>query len=111
MGGTAGDLLARELACEWVERAGVGWGGAHALPFAGGVDWQSVNPQSYSHVVFVCGPLGNGPPVAEFLERFSGCKRIGLNLSMLHNLDEWNPFDLLLERDSSRRAHPDMALL
>src|SRR5262249_19559698 len=26
----------------------------------------------------------------------------------LDPLDQWNPFDLLLERDSSRRAHPDM---
>jgi hypothetical protein len=35
---------------------------------------------------------------------------VGLNLTMLHQLDEWNPFDLLLERDSSARSHPDMAL-
>jgi hypothetical protein len=111
MGATAGDLLARDLACEWIERAGLTWDVAHAPPFAGGVNWRWVDPASYSHVVFVCGPLGNGPPVAEFLERFVGSKLIGLNLSMLQDLDEWNPFEFLLERDSSRRSHPDLAFL
>ena len=34
---------------------------------------------------------------------------MGLNLSMLQRLDEWNPFDLLIERDSSRCVNPDLA--
>jgi hypothetical protein len=59
--------------------------------------------------VFACGPFGNGPPVVEFLERFAATTLIGVSLSMLQDLDEWNPFDLLLERDSSRRARPDVA--
>jgi Polysaccharide pyruvyl transferase len=111
MGATAGDLMARDLACEWLALAGRPYDVAHAAPFVGGVDWRSVDPGDYSHVIFVCGPFGNGPPVAEFLERFAGRKLIGLNLSMLDPLDEWNPFDLLLERDSSLRAHPDMTFL
>jgi len=61
--------------------------------------------------VFVCGPFGNGPPLTEFLEKFAGRRLVGLNLTMLQRLDEWNPFDLLIERDSSVRSHPDMALL
>src|SRR5262249_19582129 len=32
-------------------------------------------------------------------------------LSMLEALETWNPFDLLLERDSSRTARPDLSLL
>ena len=111
MGATAGDLMSRDLACEWIERSGLAYDVAHAHPFTGGVNWQSVDPENYSHVVFVCGPFGNGPPVVEFLDRFAGRKMIGLNLSMLQDLNEWNPFDLLLERDSSARAHPDMAFL
>jgi hypothetical protein len=30
---------------------------------------------------------------------------------MLQPLDEWNPFDLLLERDSSATARPDITFL
>jgi hypothetical protein len=36
---------------------------------------------------------------------------VGVDLSMLESLDTWNPFDLLIERDSSRTARPDFAFL
>jgi hypothetical protein len=111
MGATAGDLIARDLACQWLERAGRSFDVAHAAPFTGGVDWRQVDPRAYADVVFVCGPCGNGPPLVEFLDRFAGCRLIGLNLTMLEPLDVWNPFDLLLERDSSARAHPDITFL
>lgn len=111
MGATAGDLLALDLACQWLERAGRSYDVALAAPFTGGVNWHLVDPRSYSHVVFVCGPFGNGYPITEFLPRFSGCRHIGLNLSMLDPLDAWNPFDLLLERDSSAKSRPDISFL
>jgi hypothetical protein len=111
MGATAGDLLTRNLVCEWLEHAGLSYDVALAPPFRGGVDWRSVDPQIYSHVVFVCGPFGNGWPITEFLPRFAGCRLIGLNLSMLESLDTWNPFDLLLERDSSATSRPDITFL
>jgi hypothetical protein len=76
-----------------------------------GVDWRFVDPQSYSHVVFVCGPFGNGWPITEFLPRFAGCRIIGLILSMLEPLDAWNPFEFLLERDSSAASRPDISFL
>jgi hypothetical protein len=65
----------------------------------------------YTHVIFLCGPFGNGWPVNEFLEHFTDVKLIGINLSMLQSLEEWNPFDLLLERDSSRKKNPDLVFL
>jgi hypothetical protein len=111
MGATAGDLLARDLACEWLERAGCAYDVAHAPPFRGGVDWRGVDPRQYTHVLFVCGPFGNGEPVVEFLDRFAGRRLIGLNLSMLEALDVWNPFDRLWERDSSACARPDLTFL
>src|SRR5437870_2003591 len=111
MGATAGDLLCRDLACEWLTRAGRDYDVAHAPPFAGGVDWRVADPRGYAEVVFVCGPFGNGPPLVEFLERFRDCRLVGLNLSLLEPLEAWNPFDLLWERDSSARCHPDLALL
>lgn len=111
MGATAGDLFARDLVCEWLAGAGVPYDIAVAAPFEGGVAWEKVDPQAYSHVVFVCGPFGNGWPITEFLPRFAGSQLVGINLTMLESLEAWNPFDFLLERDSSRFARPDISFL
>lgn len=111
MGATAGDLLARDLVCEWLRRAGHSYDVAIAPPFQGGVDWRSVDPSTYSNIVFVCGPFGNGWPITDFLPHFAGCRLIGINLSMLESLDKWNPFDLLFERDSSVTSRPDITFL
>jgi hypothetical protein len=108
---TAGDLLARDVACQWLQQAGHAYDVAVTPPFHDGVDWQSVEPEDYSQVVFVCGPFERGELETEFLERFGRHRLIGLNLSMQLPLDEWNPFDFLIERDSSVDAHPDMVFL
>lgn len=109
MGATAGDLLVRDLVCTWLLEAGHRTDVALAEPFVGGVRWESVDPRDYSHLVFVCGPFGNGPPVQAMLERFAGCELVGLDLTMLDPVDEWNPFSLLIERDSNRICRPDLA--
>ncbi len=111
MGATAGDVYARDLVRAWLEQAGHECDVALAAPFGGGIDWRRVEPGDYSTVVFVCGPMGNGPPVAEFLARFRSCRMVGVNLSMLQPREEWNPFSLLLERDGSGGAHPDITFL
>lgn len=111
MGATAGDLLCRDVACNWLLRAGHDHDVALAPPFTGGVDWRTVEPSGYSQVVFVCGPFGNGRPVSEFLERFDHCRLVGLNLSMLDSLENWNPFHLLLERDSTGATRPDISFV
>jgi len=108
---TAGDLLAGDLTCEWLEQAGCSYDIALAPPFRGGVDWRSVDPQKYSNVVFVCGPFQNYKRESEFLVRFARCKIIGLDVSMPIPLDVWNPFDILLERDSSVGTQPDIVFL
>ena len=111
MGATAGDFLARDVVCDWLERAGCAFDIALAKPFVGGVDGSKVDPRAYTHLVFVCGPFGRSWEITEFLERFSSCKLVGVNLSMLEPLDVWNPFDLLVERDSSVTSRPDLSLL
>ena len=111
MGATAGDLLARDVVCEWLATAGCPFDVAMSRSLGGGVQWDEVNPADYTHVVFVCGPLGNGAPATDLFARFSGSRLVGLDLSMLHPLSEWNPFDLLLERDSSETARPDITFL
>jgi hypothetical protein len=111
MGATAGDLLARDLVCEWLEEAGRPYDVAVAPPFEPALDWREVDPADYGELVFVCGPLGNGWPVDELFRRFESRRLIGVNLSMIEPLDTWNPFDVLLERDSSQAARPDVGFL
>jgi hypothetical protein len=111
MGATVGDLLCRDLVAKWLRNAKIPHVVANAAPFPGGVDWKTLNAGDVTHVVFVCGPFGNGWPVTEFLSRFEGCPLIGLNLSMLDRIQNWNPFDLLLERDSDVCSRPDMTFL
>ncbi len=108
---TAGDLMARDLACEWLESAGHSYDVALAPPFVGSVDWRSVDPKAYSHVIFVCGPFPCNRGTAEFVQHFSTCQLIGLDLSMIEPTDVWNPFDALIERDSSVISRPDIAFL
>ncbi len=111
MGATAGDFICQDVVCKWLTSAGFSYDVAYAPPFNGGVDWRKAGPADYSHVIFVCGPFGNGPPVDEFLERFSGCRLVGMSLTMLESLESWNPFDLLWERDSSRISRPDISFI
>ena len=108
MGATAGDLLACDVVCDWLSQAECPYDIARVKALGEGVDWQLADPSAYSHVVFVCGPFGNGWPIPEFLARFRGVRLVGVDLSMLEPLEQWNPFDLLLERDSSRLARPDI---
>src|SRR5688500_9546991 len=111
MGTTAGDLMVRDVVCDWLDEAGYISDVAVVRPFTHerGINWRSAAPGDYDCVVFVCGPLGNGPPVVEFFEHFRDRPKIGLDLTMLQKLSEWNPFDLLIERDSDRAANPDLA--
>jgi Polysaccharide pyruvyl transferase len=108
---TAGDLLARDLVCRWLEQAGYSYDIAVAPPFSGGIPLHLAEASEYALAVFVCGPFEQKALEAEFLGRFARCFVIGINLSIPVALDEWNPFDFLIERDSSVRAHPDMVFL
>lgn len=111
MGASAGDMLARDLTAKWLADAGVDHDIAVELPFTDGVRLSAVNPADYTHILFVCGPFGSGWPINELMERFEGCRWIGLNLTMLEKLDDWNPFELLIERDSDKTKRADMVFL
>ena len=109
-GATAGDLLTRDLTCNWLDAAGYECEVAGVPPFAG-VDWRTAEPTDYRLVIFVCGPFSRGEFENEFLQRFRSCRLVGVNLSMLVPQNEWRPFDLLFERDSSEAVNPDLAFL
>lgn len=105
---TAGDVLAGDLARDWARGAGFAVDVATVAPFTGGVDWRAVDPAAYAHVVFVCGPFEHNENERAFLERFRDRHLIGLDLTMLVPLDVWQPFDVLLERDSTATVRPDV---
>lgn len=109
MGATAGDVMARDVACGWLDDAGLAYDVANAPVLDDGLDWRSAEPAAYSHLVFVCGPADRRPPLPELLERFGGCRIVGLDVAMDRPLEEWNPFHVLIERDSPRAARPDLA--
>ncbi|MBW4513348.1 MAG: polysaccharide pyruvyl transferase family protein [Scytonematopsis contorta HA4267-MV1] len=108
---TAGDVMAKDVACEWLERRNYEYDVALATPFVGGVNWRQVNPSNYSCVVFVCGPFPYINISIEFLQYFNSCRLIGLDLSMFESLNVWNPFDVLLERDSPTCSRPDISII
>ncbi|MGC9449407.1 polysaccharide pyruvyl transferase family protein [Cereibacter johrii] len=70
-----------------------------------------LDPERYSHVIVVCGPLT--PAMAAQHEiifgRFKHCVHIGVNLTMVEPLAAFNPFEILLERDSDRTVRPDLS--
>jgi Polysaccharide pyruvyl transferase len=105
---TAGDLLARDVVCDWLTGAGYRFDIATAPPFTGGVDVRTVEAKQYSHLIVVCGPFEQGRLEKLLIRRFWHCRLIGLNLSMRTPLNEWNPFDYLIERDSSVGWHSDL---
>lgn len=109
MGTTVGDLISCDLVCNWLHKLQLDFDVASRQKNLKGLKWENTNPEKYTHVIFICGPFGNGWPVTEFLDYFKNSKFIGLNLSMLQSLNEWNPFDLLIERDSDMQHNPDIA--
>jgi Polysaccharide pyruvyl transferase len=110
MGASAGDLFARDVVCGWLESAGHTYEVAVAPPFTGGVDWRIADPAAFDTVLFVCGPVGNAPPLTDLLARFAACRLVAVDVSLLQSPEEWNPFDVLYERDSELRSRPDLSL-
>lgn len=105
---TAGDLLACDLLCDWLDEWGMPFEIAVAPPFRNGTSLESLKPAEFSHAFFVCGPFGKGELEGDFLRRFEHCRLIGVNLSAKLPPPLWNPFDCLIERDSSETTRADM---
>jgi hypothetical protein len=111
-GATAGDLIACDVVCEWLQEVGVEYDVALAPPFPGGCDWRRLDPSNYSHIIWICGPLGRDTEAFSRLRRRFASQAhrwIGIDVSMTEPVDVWNPFDVLLERDSNRAERPDLS--
>lgn len=104
---TVGDLRAAEVVCDWLDEAGIDHDLATAPTFGEGLDWRQVPPADYSHLVFVCGPA-HGDRLDALLERFSGCRRVAVDVSLVPG--ERPDFDAVLERDGTSVSRPDLAI-
>ncbi len=115
---TIGDVDSLAYVTELLREEGVGY---DVLPFNekltpyidGAIRRSDLDPSTYSHVIVVCGPFWPELLVRRGinLEWFAHCTRIGVNLTMLEPTETWNPFHLLLERDSDRFVRPDVTFL
>ena len=115
---TIGDIDSLAYVTELLREEGVGH---DVLPFIeklaphieGAIGRADLDPSAYTHLIVVCGPFW--PELLARrgvdLERFAHCTRIGVNLTMVEPTKNWNPFHLLLERDSDRIVRPDLTFL
>jgi hypothetical protein len=115
---TVGDLECLEVTRRWLGKAEIP---CDVAPYSkriralipGAVDPRAVDPGGYTHAIVVCGPCHPRLFVEQELDfsRFAHCTLIGLNLTMVEALESWNPFDVLLERDSNHASRPDLTFL
>ena len=115
---TVGDLEVLSVVRSWLEREGLehdtsAYHAAVSNALVGSLPLNSVKPERYSHLLVVCGPFWREFFVgARFdLDRFSHCTRIGVNLSMIAPLEDYDPFDAFVGRDSDQWSFPDLSFL
>lgn len=75
------------------------------------LDKHGLDPARYSHLLVICGPFS--PEIAAqhdaIFARFQHCVHIGVNLTMVRSIQDFNPFEVLLERDSDRLVRADLS--
>ncbi len=106
---TAGDVLATQAVAERLRADGhevdEAWSPAMHLAYGprGGLLYDELDPQAYSTVVWVCGPVA-GPRVVEFHERFAHARRLAVGVSVLDPADPAvTGFDVVVPRDAPGR--------
>lgn len=109
MGSTAGDVIASDVACTWLREVGLEPSVAmHRPDRPDQVPTVEVNPRDFTTVVFVCGPIGDGPPINEYLDRFPHARKVALDVTLLQPSEQWRPFDRVVERDGLDRVNADI---
>ncbi|MDQ3609143.1 MAG: polysaccharide pyruvyl transferase family protein, partial [Actinomycetota bacterium] len=95
---TAGDALCARTVRDWLREAGVPHDVAMADGFRhdGELAPEDVDPKTYTHVLFVCGPTAS-PRVGGLLAPFAHCRRIAVGTSQPAGAQE--RFDAVLARD------------
>jgi len=108
---TAGDVLALRRVREVLDRSGIPYDVAWSPGFRpDALHLEDADPDRYSHVVFVCGPL-HGPQIARLHERYAHCVRVAVGVSVIDPDDPVvRGFHHVLPRDAPGvRPTPDLA--
>lgn len=71
----------------------------------------TLDPARYTHLFVICGPFTPAMAVQHesIFGRFKHCVHVGVNLTMVEPLSAFNPFEVLLERDSDRTVRADLS--
>ncbi len=115
---TFGDLEVLDQAMELLTRCGVPFDVAsyYGHVSASSPDWlqpDAVIPERYTHLIVCCGPFSKFILAAARFDfnRYRHCVRIGFNLTMIEPIHAFNPFDVVIGRDSNEWAYPDLSVL
>lgn len=75
------------------------------------LDRHTLEPARYTHLIVICGPFTRAMAAqhAGIFGRFRHCVHIGVNLTMVEPVGDFNPFEVLLERDSDRTVRADLS--
>ena len=112
---TVGDQLGVDTVAEWLCELDVSHDVAWASYLERGVQWRAVDPADYSHLVFVSGPIGDGPLLRELCDAFATCQRWAVNVSVVDDVGA-TLFDQVWERDGpgeegrQHATHCDLAI-
>ena len=116
---TFGDLEVLDVVCRELRRLGINptvapyWRHiSSALPGTQTLD--QIDSSKATHLFIVCGPFWRRffEERRIALDRFDHCVKVGINLSMIEPISDYQPFDILIERDQTNcQARIDLALL
>ena len=108
---TAGDVLSMEAVRDALLEAGLGVDVAWSPRLrADGLSLEKADPDTYTHLLFVCGPA-HGRQVRELHERFFHCRRLAVGVSIVATNDPAvTGFHHIIARDQDgAKAHRDLA--
>ncbi len=105
---TIGDELGADVVTGWLTELGVDFDVAWAPYLQRGPHWRDVDPDRYTHLVFVSGPLMDTPLLHELTGLFAGAQRWAVNVSVVDDVGR-GMFDRVWERDARGIARPDLA--
>jgi len=105
---TIGDELGADVVTGWLTELGVDFDVAWAPYLQRGANWRDVDPDRYTHVVFVSGPLMDTPLLHELAAVFTGAQRWAVNVSVVDEVGR-GLFHRVWERDGRGVARPDLA--
>ncbi|WP_199430124.1 polysaccharide pyruvyl transferase family protein [Qaidamihabitans albus] len=108
---TAGDVLSMRGVASALAEEGIAADTAWSPGFRpGALHLDDADPARYTHVVFTCGPA-HGEQVSGLHERYAGCRRIAVGVSVLDPADPAAAgFHRVLARDGGSRPYPDLSL-